>query len=209
MAFMVNGQDFKVIKETNDYMLKEVDSVYYFTHGIEPKNDFVIDTNVNYWKKGELTLKFDNGKGLIYTADGHYSEEGLKIKITYMGCNKILNDYLVFQGYYNQYEGRCEIKTYYLINKSNGEIDELYAQPLFNPSYNYYLFASRNITFKNLKTNVKNNIIFVKDSVSIEDEVTFYFKWVNDISFEFQSQHWDDELGAVSPTKYYLVQIKK
>jgi hypothetical protein len=57
-----NAQDFKVIEETRDYILKECDSGYYYTYGLPMKDDFVIDTTVIHKKKKQCKLPLNNGK---------------------------------------------------------------------------------------------------------------------------------------------------
>ena len=45
LAFIGNAQDFKVIEETKDYILTECDRAFYYSYGLPPKDDFVLDKN--------------------------------------------------------------------------------------------------------------------------------------------------------------------
>ena len=85
-ASIANAQDFKVIKDTTDYILKEVDSIYYYTHGIEPKNDFVIDTTKIHKVKGVIRLPIDNGKEVVFRDEEESDTIPFRYNI-YLGLN--------------------------------------------------------------------------------------------------------------------------
>src|ERR1035438_5599323 len=111
---ITNAQDFKVIKDTKDYILKEVDSVYYYTHGIEPKNDFVIDTTKIHKVNGVLKLPLDNGqifklKDIINKKNSNFSF------YNYIGYNSRLNIYLAWEQIPRYDEG-----IWFIIHKTNG-----------------------------------------------------------------------------------------
>ena len=52
----IYAQNFKVIEETKDYILKVADSVYYYSHGLPPKEDFVGDTCCYHLKKKQIKI---------------------------------------------------------------------------------------------------------------------------------------------------------
>ena len=200
-AFITNAQDFKIIKDTDGYILKEVDSVYYYTHGIEPKNDFIIDTNKIHKVNGVLKLPLDNGTWLRYRDTLDFSEG--RERYEYEGFNKKINCYLVNnEGWEWWYE--------YLISKATGQIDTIGYHPIYSPSYKfcgyflnmYNLGSFGNVAFKNI--NSKKEI-----KINFEKELPNGIKWIDDNSFLFYSDLWNNDSNKVLYKKYYLVQIKK
>src|ERR1039458_6209663 len=119
LALMVNAQDFKVIEETKDYILKECDSVYYYSHGLPPKDDFVIDTTKIHKVNGVLKLPMDNGKEMVFKDGVADRWENGK----YAGPKDLLDEYYsknLKMYAIIQYESCVPI---YLINQQNNEID--------------------------------------------------------------------------------------
>ena len=94
LAFIVNGQNFKVIKENDDYILKEVDSVYYFTHGIEWKDNFVLDSLVVHKMNNLFKMPLDNGK-VVELKDKFSKEQGNIEFYHYNSDNKNSGFYLI------------------------------------------------------------------------------------------------------------------
>ena len=179
LAFISNAQDFKVIEETKDYILKECDSVYYYTHGLPPKDDFVIDTTKINKINGVLKLPLDNGKEVVFKNriterwdSGKYKGLGDLLEEYY---SKNLNMYAIFQ-----YESCLPI---YLINKQNGDIDTVSCKiPIFSPTNLYYFYCAccckassnqKNIFFKKVISRKKIGLDFYG---SYPD----YFNWVDD-----------------------------
>jgi len=209
MAIIANGQNFtkvsnfsKVIKDTNDYILKEVDSVYYYTYGNEPKNDFALDTIKIHKENGVLKLPLINGKLITFIDSLKPIDDLHMCWYDYNGENGKLNYYLVSGHFY-------EWDFTYLINKRNGKIDTLETTPIFSPSDLFYGYAysneltwNNNVTFKNLKTNKTNKII-------LENELPQEFKWIDDYHFLFYTILYDKKTESFSVLKYYLVGIKK
>jgi len=201
MAIIADGQGIKVIKDTTDYVLKEVDSGYYYSHGVEAKNDFVIDTNKIHKVNGVLKLPLDNGKFVMFIdtitnppwEGNHY--------YFYQGFNNILKNYQVGE---SAYEYGC----WYLINIENGKIDTLFSPPIYSPSNLYYgysfsnmIYEFRNVTFKNNNTNRKYKIEY-------EGVMTNGFKWIDDYSFLFYTYILPMNKFDKNSNKYYILEIK-
>ena len=184
-----------VIEETKDYILKECDSVYYYSHGLPPKDDFVLDTTKIHKVNGVLKLPLDNGKEVVFRDIWNK-----KIEVNeylYRGINKSLGYYLV-EGIIGEWEEN------YLINTKNGVIDSIQRKPNFSLSgiyfgycYYFYVTMEANVRFKNIKKNKTCKI-------TLENEGQAGFKWLNDNSFLFISSNFT----LNSKNKYYKVQIK-
>ena len=202
LAYIVNGQDFKVIKETDDYILKEVDSGYYYNHEIKAKNNFVFDTTNIHKVDGVLRLPLDNGKEVVFkdTMDmTHLDIRNYKL----IENNNKLNSYMIEGDFY-------ERGAYYLINKKTGLIDTLYGKPIYSPSNKFYgyTFAYKietfisEVRFKNIISNKKNIITF-------DYELPYKLKWIDDNTFIFYTNYWNTPAYKILYNKYYLVEIKK
>ena len=195
VAFGVHAQDFKVIKETKDYILKECDSAYYYTHGLPPKDDFVIDTTKIHKVNGVLKLPLDNGKEVVFRDENTI--------YSYHGENKK-------QGYYLlDAMGLKHINFYYLIDKKNGMIDSLECNmPIFSPTIFYaynidcYKKIGANLFFKNIKSNKKI-------CLNLAGGAPFGIKWIDDFSFELYTWNNTNYIYNYPKDKYYLVQIKQ
>jgi hypothetical protein len=196
-----HSQDFKVIGETKDYILKECDSVYYYSHGLPPKDDFVLDTAINNHKNGILKLALNNGKYIEFGDTLTLEHLGEILTCNYYGLNKINGCYLV--GIYYC----CMDFRAYLINNSYGYIDTLENLPSFSPSnercinnFVEYKPYEEGIVLRDIKTkNIFRVILNNKYEKVCRAWITYQYKWINNESV----------LIKTSPfNKYYLVQIK-
>jgi hypothetical protein len=177
-----------------------VDSVYYYTHGIEPKNDFVIDTTKIHKVNSVISLHLDNGKDVKFI-DNNTNDANM-VYYRYEGENKKFGFYLLDRS-------MADLYFKLMINEKNGEIDTLNNVSIFSPSFIYY--ASINpyndqpgsfIVFKNIKSKKSNRIEFIYGP-------NYGLKWVDDKSFLFYFVYWDKPDVYWTPNTYYLVQIKK
>ena len=202
LVLMVNAQDFKVIEETKDYILKECDSGYYYSHGLPMKDDFVKDTSLRKVDDGEWNLPLDNGKEieLIGLSKKHRS----KNKTFYLdGYDSLHRNYLLRVQLLEGLE-------WLLINKVNGKIDTLFGIPIYSPSGLFYgssIFLSNYLPVKFLifVNSITNNGI----GVYVKDESPFDIKWLNDYSALFYTTWAYTSTNGLHPKKYYLVQIKQ
>jgi hypothetical protein len=202
MAIIGDGQGIKVIKDTTDYILKEVDSVYYYTHGVGEKDGFVLDTMKIHKEKGVLRLPLDNGKMITFIDSLKPIDETNISSYVYKGENRKLNYYLVTGNFY-------ELQTTYLINKRNGKTDTLENTPIFSPSDLFYGYSysdnldmKQNITYKNIKENKTVKI-------NMGDDIAGEFKWLNDYQFMYSYYTFDNAIEMYSIVKYMLVTIRK
>lgn len=208
MAFIANAQDFKVIKDTTDYVLKEVDSGYFYTYGIKEKYVFDEDYEGINFENGILKLSIENGKFVeIINKDSinknrkpyPYNKSNI-----YVVKSKRLKKYWVTD-FYQTFKG------HYLINMENGTIDTLDDAPTYSPSFLYYGYCYyqysdpnyRYVLFKNVNTGVVNKIYWKE-----EDEEPFRFRWLDDKSFMFDSNFSNLPKHNFIRHKYYLVEIK-
>jgi hypothetical protein len=201
VAFGVHAQNFKVIEDTKDYILKECDSVYYYSHGLPPKDDFVLDTSKIHKVNGVLKLPLDNGKEVVFKDSIGGDEERSEIYI-YKGYNSKLKNYLIEQ---------CAFRfcNYFIVNKLKGITDTLVSEPVYSPSYinlgyiqgtvEWGIFG--NIGFENLKTHKKCVIHY-------DDILPYNFKWINDNSFVYYTDVYEQPYGSRPANIYYLLQIK-
>ena len=179
-------------------MLKEVDSVYYYSHGIEPNNDFVIDTTKIHKVNGVLKLPLDNGKSLEFK--DKITNDANLVFYRYEGENKKFGFYLLDRSMADWY-----FKLF--INRTNGKIDTINNVPTYSPSFIYYVYQIEHLPggaliIKSINTNKETRIEF-------EYGITYGLKWIDDKSFIFYFIYWDrPDIGWTS-NKYYLVQIKK
>ena len=204
-ASLANAQQFKVIKESGYYKLMLVDSGYFFSHGIENKKDFILDTNKIKKKDGVLRLPLLNGKEIVLK-DTLGNPWIVKVKeYFYKGENTKL-------GYYFIGVNLFETSEEYLINKSNGRIDTLDNMPVYSPSYLFYTYGIVNhlttvsaIAIKNLQSNSYASIDF---DYHLPFELKL-IKWINDYSFlcwiMLTNENGSKDLG----NKYFLIEIKK
>lgn len=196
-VFVVNlsAQNFKVIEETKDYILKECDSAYYYSHGLPPKDDFVIDTTKIHKVNGILKLPLDNGKEVVFRdTSSIYSYHGENKKKGYYLLDGMQRNHKIF---------------YYLIDNKNGIIDSLECNmPLFSPTIFYaynincYKTTRENLFFKNTKSNMKI-------SLRLDGVNPYGLKWIDDFSFEFYTWNNANYIMNYPIDKYYLVQIKQ
>ena len=209
LVLMVNAQELQFIEETKDYILKECDSVYYYSHGLPPKDDFVLDTTKIHKVNGVLTLPLDNGKEVEVKNTESYGKKPSKKFELYFGENKMSGYYLLGEsleegdvcGYGN---------VYYLVNKRNGKVESVGRYPFFSPTNlffgfiflkNYWL-EKGGIKYINLQSK-KTSKIRLKKGLPIE------FKWLDDRSFLFSTISWIGTKQELTIMKYYLVQIKQ
>jgi hypothetical protein len=202
LAIFVPAQNFKVIKETDDYILKECDSVFYYSHGIEPKDDFVLDTTKIHKVNGVLKLPLDNGKKVEL-------KDSLSIQYWQEKVYKSKNYYFVNEGAYFINTKR------YLVDKKNCNIEYVENIPIISPNSKYYGYCFINtnsavsgVIFKNLLTN-EITIDSLGYMVAMEVNPSPIFKWINDNSFMYYTYWAKDIKFEFLPRKYYLVEIKK
>ncbi len=202
MAFNGNAQNFKVIEETKDYILKECDSGYYYSHGLPPKDDFVIDTTKIHKVNGVLKLPLDNGKEVVFRDEGNEPNYMIR-KNSYGGKNRKWNYFLVNSNFYD--EGGFSL----LINSKNGATDTVFDKPVFSPNaihygydYSSYMGGDIYVCYKNLNQNKAYKIL-------MEDLAPMNIKWLNDYSFIFIGNLPDFMVTKYKHKKYYLVQIKQ
>ena len=209
LAINANAQDFKVIEETKDYILKEVDSAYYYTHGIEPKDDYEINSFNDNKKGNALKLPIENGKFIELRDSFNYQ--------TYKGWdyylwpqNGMSKYYLVRKGF-----GKSERTDLFLINKENGNIDTIDRMPVFSPNILFYCHCHYSIdvpynhylTVKNIKEN-KNYVVRIFNSEYNTTELPCKIKWVDNSSFIFNAYILNQRKDKRGVNKYYLFQIK-
>ena len=207
-ASLANAQQFKVIKDTVDYKLMEVDSGYFYSHGIEKNKDFVADTNKFKKKDGVLSIPLLTGKVIefkdtfLVVASESYSF------YSYEGENTRL-------GYYFVTISLIEGSRTYLIDKLKGVLDTIETVPNYSPTYMYYVYSMNNmetdqigITYKNLQTNKVVKFNFTDEPVRRDKQI----KWINNNSFEYWISLYDPSSpieGKEGKNKYFLVEIKK
>jgi len=195
-------QEFKVIEETKDYILKECDSGYYYSHGMKEKNLFKVDSSLLFMENGLHKLKMGNGKfATLKGPESFKSPEDLKFD-EYYGYNKKA-------GYYLFRTSLGEPDIFYLTDDKNEYIEFAIESPLISPGFKYYykgLFARYNgmngIEVVNFKTKKKIQI-------KTTDEFLHQIKWINDDYFLFYTNHFDQSNGWKHVITYYLVQIKQ
>jgi hypothetical protein len=213
LAFIANAQDFKVIEETKDYILKECDSVYFWNNGLEPKFEFD-NGSLNIEKREHIyKLPLDNGKLYILKDKGYsekyweYSKPGSRKhekRYIYYGLNKSTNKYLVSESTYPF------VHKWYLISKGNGKSEKLKDEPRYSPSHLFYAYGyncinnnnSSEIYFKCIKS---NKVCKIK----IHREYQENLEWINDYSFMFSEFLFDKIKDIRYSGKYYIVQIKQ
>ncbi len=202
LAINMPAQDFKVIKETDDYILKECDSVFFRNNGIFIYKEFKLDTTGKFKTDGSILRlplynnKYAEFKDTVIEFFNHGEGE-----FKFYGENNSHEYYLV--------EGNYTNPGFYLINKKNGDIDTLPDFPHFSPSGSCYCLCydpmwegGVNVIFKNLKTDKEVNIDFNNPSPCC-------VMWINDSSFMFAWFHRFGITKIDNISKYYLVQIKK
>jgi hypothetical protein len=198
---MVNAHNFKVIKDTSNYVLKEIDSAYYSKHGMKEKNLYTVDSSLITKDNGVLKLKLYNGKiATLHGPESFKSPEDLKFD-EYFGYNKKA-------GYYLFRTTLGEPDIFYLMNDKGEYIEFPLEYPLISPGFKYYyngLFARNNgingVEVINFKTKKKINI-------KTTDEFLHQIKWINDKTFMFYTNHFDQSNGWHPVMTYYLVKIK-
>ncbi len=202
VAINLPAQDFKVIEETKDYILKVADSGYYYAHGLPPKDDFVLDTTKIHKVNGVLKLPLDNGKEVVFR-DTYDTNDYADFGYTYKGFNKKANCYLVLGLH------KIDFIKYLLVYKTNGNIDTCRMNPVYSPkvkNYGYFIIEEYpeggNIIFKNLKTQKTVKI-------KINKEFPVDFRWIDNKKFVFYTCHWNDPHKHIKLREYYLVQIKQ
>ena len=195
-AFIYDGKEIKMLEQPKDYVLKAVDSVFYFTHGKESKNDFVIDSTVSHKTNGVISLTMDNGK-VVEFKDGLYNDYKIETVFSYAGENKKSGYYMVESNYENTY----------IINKKTNAIDTLGGIPVTGPSFmknNYCFFnCNRHMCFFGFKiSNVKN--VFMMMALFLMDN----YRWVNDHCILFKAKTDGEKPSEKNPVKYYLLEVK-
>jgi hypothetical protein len=204
-ATLANAQQFKVLKDTNDYKLMEVDSGYYYSHGVECKKDFILDTTVIKKKNGVLRLPLLNGNFKEFkdtlVLDTFNFERAV---YEYKGENKKFKLYLIIAGL-------TEFLSYGLIDEKNGDADWIDRMPCFSPNNSYYGYCffnpysvpmSGGVFFKEHKTKKQVRI-------NTENKSADNFKWINDYSFLYSSIVSGSYDNGDLMYKYFLVEIKK
>ena len=202
LTFKVIAQDFKVIKETERHIIKEVDSSYYYSHGIKPKNDFALDTTKIHKVNGILRLPLDNGKEVVFKDTFPNNKVDLLI-FNCIGFDRSFKNYYVgIDSYYG--------KGTYLVNKINGTIDTIDAAPIYSPSRLFYAYSLFDWSDKGCYLVIKNIISNKKTEDKYFVMSIFHnIKWINDKSFVFYSDGIEMVNNDWKLAKYYLVQIKK
>jgi len=204
-SLITNAQSFKVIQETDDYILKDIDSAYYWSQGTRPHDDFVIDSSKTYKANNVIKLPLDNGKFAEFheeLSNGVCCEK----YFNYYGENKKIGYYKV-----SSTEGLAIIN--YFVNKKNGTIDTLIENPEFSPTNQYYvsLYAGWSHThkslvlFKNINTNNQSHLF-------LEHIYPYYYnnvKWINNNTFIFRADTDDEKQHKMIAKKYFLLQIKE
>jgi len=208
MVSIADGQEFKVIKETNDYILKELDSGYYSTHGIRAKNGFVRDKKKTYKENGILRLPLNNGKFLEYRDSILVSTNYPKGICGLEMVDKQHGFYIVDKWYGNNDGYRV------LINMDNGKTELINYTPSLSVDSNRYGYIFRTIKSKkwfvksiNLKTNKSITIPLGKD---LRCDMGYFnnLKWIDEKTFIYNTAYFDEKKKKDSPFKYYLVEIK-
>ena len=202
---LANAQQFKVLKDTVDYKLMEVDSGYFYSHGIENKNEFIIDTTDIKKKDGLLSLFLLNGIVKVFkdtlAADTFNFARAVHL---YNGENKKLKLYLI-------HDERSEFFGYVLIDESNGEEEWLNNVPYFSSSYSYFGYnffdpysdpMSGGVYFEDIKT--KKSV-----RIELENRNADHFKWIDDNKFLYTSIVSGSFDNNDLVYKYFLVEIKK
>ncbi len=221
-ASLANAQQFKVIKDTVDYKLMDVDSGYFYSHGIEAKKQLLvgggsIKTSGDILKKrrGTYKIHLDNGKTLVLKDSTYKKGQYYELRYYFIkddmwdyGENKrdgyYLFDKLVYQNKW----------SYLLVNKNNGIIDTLNGKPFFSPNCKVYAYNHKDhssnvsiIKFKNLLTGQVS-------SFELGIEIPFpirsisNFKWIDDYSLMFCTVPNGMHRYNMHEEKYYLLQIK-
>ena len=204
-ASLANAQQFKVIKDTKEYKLMEVSSSYYNSHGIELKNDFVIDTSVIKKKNGVLRLPLLNGEFKEFNDTLAFDTINKKrIVYTYKGENKRLKLFLL-------YAEQNPVAEYYLINEKNGEVDKSSGMPYFSSSNKFYANSylrhgsepiSAGVYFENLED--KATIY-----INMDSHYAYNFKWIDDYTFLFRIAVPNSLNNGDEGKRYFLVKAKK
>ncbi len=193
-AINLPAQEFKIIKDTTDYILKEVNMDFYNRYLKEDIINFNRDTPAIKKVKGVLLLPLDNGKQItLVDSPGAYNEAYKYFD--YNAYYKKANVYFIMM-HSNHGAGM------YYVNKYDGKIDTLDNIPYYSPSISYYGYCdpargnrtSGYVKFKNLKTGKATKI-------DMREELTSDFRWVNDQAFVFYTD-------LNSKKRYYLVEIK-
>jgi hypothetical protein len=202
LVLIGNAQDFKVIKDKKHYILKEVNRTYFDTNGIEPKNEFVIDTSVVFKENGILKLVMENGRFIELRDKIGLNSDCSRI-FSYRGYDKRGKNYLVEGNTFGRHH-------YYLVNKNSETIEPFFDKPRYSSSDLFYVYCPEiefkskdgRLIFVNLKTDKQQLVNFT-------GYVQYGFKWLDDKSFMFQTKN--DVLGTSynNNSQYYLVQIKQ
>ena len=199
---MTYAQQFKVIKDTTDYVLKEVNSDYYSTHGFEASNDFVKDSTVNYKYLGIVKIPLDNGKFVAFNDTFTY-EVRQWISYFYEGYSAALNCYLIKQG-------GTDRDHWFLVNKSSGTKEFISDKPNYSPQkivdgycVGYNEKASLgSIKFASFKTG--NSTL-----ITVNNKSPYGLKWIDDKSFLFETDCMNKKHFPVKECGFYLVEIKQ
>lgn len=213
----IQAQNVKVLKATADYILKDVDSTFAATHGMESKNDFVIDTNINNHKNGILKLPLNNGKYAEFGDTLTLEMLGNIMLCLYQGENKKNGHYMVKIDYY------IGNFIYYLVDKSSGKVDTLnktnsnFDEPSFSPSsmvctYNFVNIEKGNagIMVKNLKTNKTIQITLFNNlnRRNYNSQGCYKYRWITDDSLLVYKDTYYTENNKWINQNCYLVEIK-
>ncbi len=202
LAFNANAQNFKVIEETKDYILKECDSAYYYTHGIEQKDEFEYDTTLIHLNEMVPYVLMDDGKKQAIFEYNCLQKNNPNFNVRYL-VNKRSGYYL-----YSYTDGNKT--SYELINKRNGKSERLECnKPLFSPDNLFYAYnidcyktGGNKVFYKNTKS--KGAVGF-----SFFSGAPMGLKWINNYSFMFWAAPDNRENSYLNLKKYYLVKIKQ
>ena len=209
LAITANAQYFNVIEETKDYILKECDSAYYYTHGIEPKDDFIIDTTKIKKVNGVLKLPLDNGKELIFR-DTIVDKNPDLFRNHYKGEDQKNGYYLMGQYYSNEHY------ELYLIDKKNGTKEHIENAPNYSPSSIYFVYCLHFESLSAVEIIIKN----INSKKWFNLKLDYYigncwnstnqFKWLSDNIFVFNTEFSINKEGRIiGSKKYYVVKIKQ
>ncbi len=202
LAFTANAQSFKVIIDTAEYSIREVDSAYFTKHQIKPDYKYEDDTDKVKKEGTELILPLNNGKKMSLW-DNTWSGDVFYCANSYVGEYKRLGLHLI------QYDGPFKETKFVLLNKETLETDTITEIPYFSPSNQYYAFCSaykkkgtKEIGFKDNKTNKKVCVNF--------NEFPMVFGvWTANDSFILCKIKYVGTTNKAKITNYYLVKIKQ
>jgi len=204
-ASLANAQQFKVLIDNLDYKLMEVDSGYYVSHGMESKEDLILDTSIIKKKNGILRLPLLNGKTIEFKDTLDYETDQASRSYFYLGEIKKKEVYIIQEGWHYD-------DSTIMIDKRTGMMDTLWtlgkfsSYPLSNVAeYYFYPQAGTHFAIYNLITRHGIFIVIPMMTFFNFDSV----KWLNENSFLCKTEVYDPTISEELILKYFLVEIKK